>query len=80
LRAAQSTGMGVILDSSVIIAAERRAKTVEQLIERIVRATGDQDAALSAVGLTELFTASIARPQRKCVFAVNPSSTNYWRT
>jgi predicted nucleic acid-binding protein len=46
--------MGVILDSSVIIAAERRAETVEQLIERIVRATGDQDAALSAVGLTEL--------------------------
>jgi len=46
--------MGLILDSSVIIAAERRGETVERLIERIVRATGDQDAALSAVGLTEL--------------------------
>lgn len=46
--------MGLILDSSVIIAAERRGETVEQLIERILRATGDQDAALSAVGLTEL--------------------------
>jgi predicted nucleic acid-binding protein len=46
--------MGLILDSSVIIAAERRGETVEQLIDRIRRATGDQDAALSAVGLTEL--------------------------
>jgi tRNA(fMet)-specific endonuclease VapC len=46
--------MGVILDSSVVIAAERRKETVERLIERIVSATGDQDAALSAVGLTEL--------------------------
>jgi len=46
--------MGLILDSSVIIAAERRGETVEQLIDRILRTTGDQDAALSAVGLTEL--------------------------
>jgi len=46
--------MGLILDSSVVIAAERRGETVEQLIARILRATGDQDAALSAVGLTEL--------------------------
>lgn len=46
--------MGLILDSSVVIAAERRGDTVEQLIEKIVKATGDQEAALSAVGLTEL--------------------------
>jgi hypothetical protein len=46
--------MGLILDSGVIIAAERRGETVEQLIGRILRATSDQDAALSAVGLTEL--------------------------
>jgi predicted nucleic acid-binding protein len=46
--------MGLILDSSVIIAAERRGETVEQLIARILRAAGDQDAALSAIGLTEL--------------------------
>ena len=37
--------MGLILDSSVIIAAERRGETIEHLIERILRATGDQDAA-----------------------------------
>jgi len=46
--------MGLILDSSVVIAAERRGNTVEQLIEQIVKATGDQEAALSAIGLTEL--------------------------
>ncbi len=46
--------MGLILDSSVVIAAERRGETVEQLIARVLRATGDQDAALSAIGLTEL--------------------------
>ena len=46
--------MGLILDSSVVIASERRGETVERLIERVVGATGDQEAALSAVGLTEL--------------------------
>jgi predicted nucleic acid-binding protein len=46
--------MGLILDSSAVIAAERRGDTVAQFIERVVNATGDQDAALSAVGLTEL--------------------------
>ncbi|HUK30433.1 MAG TPA: PIN domain-containing protein [Candidatus Acidoferrum sp.] len=46
--------MGIILDSIVVIASERRGETVENLIERIVKLTGDQEAALSAVGLTEL--------------------------
>ncbi len=32
----------------------RRGDTVERLIERVVSVAGDQDAALSAVGLTEL--------------------------
>jgi|SRR5215469_7425100 len=46
--------MGLILDSSVAIAAERRGDTVELLIGRIVKTVGDQEAALSAIGLTEL--------------------------
>ena len=46
--------MGLILDSGVVIAAERGGDTVERLIQRVVDATGDQEAALSAVGLTEL--------------------------
>jgi predicted nucleic acid-binding protein len=46
--------MGLILDSSVVIAAERRGDTAEQMVERAESVTGDQEAALSAVGLTEL--------------------------
>jgi len=46
--------MGLILDSSVVIASERRGDTVEQLIQEIVRVAGDQEAALSSIGLTEL--------------------------
>lgn len=46
--------MGLILDSSVVIAAERRQDTVERLIAQVVASAGDQDAALSSVGLTEL--------------------------
>jgi predicted nucleic acid-binding protein len=46
--------MGLILDSSVVIAAERRGNNVEQMLKQIVAATGDQRAVLSSVGLTEL--------------------------
>ncbi|MGH9353622.1 MAG: PIN domain-containing protein [Terriglobia bacterium] len=46
--------MGLILDSSVVIAAERRGDTVAQLLRQIVTAFGDQESALSSVGLTEL--------------------------
>jgi predicted nucleic acid-binding protein len=46
--------VGLILDSSVVIAAERRGDTVEKLIEQVVAVAGDQDAALTSVGLTEL--------------------------
>ena len=46
--------MGLILASSVVIAAARRGDTVEKLIEQVISVTGDQDAALSSVGLTEL--------------------------
>jgi len=46
--------MGLILDSSVVIAAERRGDTPEQLVEQAIRLAGNQEAALSSVGLTEL--------------------------
>jgi hypothetical protein len=46
--------MGLILDSSAVIAAERGGETAERLVERVVRIAGDQETALSAVGLTEL--------------------------
>ncbi|MEI9979062.1 MAG: PIN domain-containing protein [Edaphobacter sp.] len=50
--------MGLILDSSVVIAAERRGATVAQLLGQIVAVAGDQRAVLSAVGLTELVHAT----------------------
>ncbi len=46
--------MGLILDSSVVIAAERRRETPEALISRVIELTGNQEAALSSIGLTEL--------------------------
>ncbi len=46
--------MGLILDSSVVIAAERRSDNVTQMLKQIVAATGDQRTVLSSVGLTEL--------------------------
>ena len=46
--------MGLILDSSIVIAAERRGETAEKLLEHVVQIAGDHEAALSSVGLTEL--------------------------
>jgi tRNA(fMet)-specific endonuclease VapC len=46
--------MGLILDSSVVVDAERRGESVERLIERVMAGAGEQEAALSSVGLTEL--------------------------
>src|SRR5260370_40627866 len=46
--------MGLILDSSVVIAAKRRGDNVTQMLRQIVAATGDQRAGLSSIGLTEL--------------------------
>ena len=46
--------MGLILDSSVVIAAERRGHTPEQFVQQVISVAGNQEAALSSVGLTEL--------------------------
>jgi predicted nucleic acid-binding protein len=46
--------MGLILDSSVVITAERRGDNVAAMLKQIAAVTGDQRAVLSAVGLTEL--------------------------
>ena len=46
--------MGLILDSSIVIAAERRGDTPEALIYHVIAQTGNQEAALSSIGLTEL--------------------------
>ena len=46
--------MGIILDTSVLIAGERRGEGVQAILQRVQAAQGEQDAALSVVTLVEL--------------------------
>lgn len=46
--------LGIILDSSVIIAAERKRQTVEDLLTSIGQTFGEIEIAISAVTLAEL--------------------------
>lgn len=46
--------MGVILDSSVIIAAERRGHTVRQILEQVRAVQGEIEIGLSVVTIAEL--------------------------
>ena len=46
--------MGLILDSSVLIAAERQGQTVAQFLTQVEAMAGNQETALSAVALVEL--------------------------
>ena len=46
--------MGVILDSSVLIAAERQGQNARQMLSAVVRKTGNTEVALSVITLLEL--------------------------
>ena len=46
--------MGIILDTSVLIAGERQGEGVQAIIQRVLTTHGEQDAALSVVTLVEL--------------------------
>jgi len=46
--------VGLILDSSVAIAAKRRGDTVQAFLQRVIDAASNQEAALSTVGVVEL--------------------------
>jgi len=46
--------MGVILDSSVLIAGERRSETLRQILGRVQASCGDTVSALSVVTIVEL--------------------------
>lgn len=46
--------MGLIVDSNVLIAAERRGDALDQAIRRIREIHGDQRCALSAISIIEL--------------------------
>ncbi|MGO9259468.1 MAG: PIN domain-containing protein [Bryobacteraceae bacterium] len=50
----ESSLLGLILDSSVIIAAERKSQTVEDLLASVQQAFGEIEIAISAVTLAEL--------------------------
>jgi tRNA(fMet)-specific endonuclease VapC len=50
----ESARVGLILDSSVVIAAERRGHTVRQILEQIKAAHGEIDIGLSVVTIAEL--------------------------
>jgi hypothetical protein len=51
---AGSPGMGLILDSSTLIAGERRTGTVMQVIPCVQAVFGEAEAALSSVSIVEL--------------------------
>ncbi len=55
--------LGVILDTSILIAGERRNQTVKQLIGRMWAAYGEVEAAISTVSIVEL-THGIYRARR----------------
>ena len=50
----ESPLLGLILDSSIIIAAERKRQTVEQLLTSVGQAFGEVEIAISAITLAEL--------------------------
>jgi predicted nucleic acid-binding protein len=50
----ESSLLGIVLDSSVIIAAERKRQTVEDLLTSVAQAFGEIEIAISAVTLAEL--------------------------
>lgn len=46
--------MGLILDSSILIAGERRSETAKQIMQRIRVVYGDQESAISVISIIEL--------------------------
>lgn len=46
--------MGIVLDSSVIIAAERRGHTVRQILEQLKKDLGETEVGISVVTVAEL--------------------------
>jgi tRNA(fMet)-specific endonuclease VapC len=71
----ESASVGLILDSSIIIAAERRGHTVRQILEQVGTVYGEVDIAISVVTIAELMhgayrTKMDAIKQRRLTFIV----------
>lgn len=65
--------MGVILDSSILIAAERQSHTVRQILEQVRASQGEIDLGLSVVTIAELIHGAYrsreeARQRRRLAF------------
>jgi len=60
--------MGLILDSSILIRAERRGSNARQALTEIARSTSGEDVALSVVTLIEMAhgAARADTPERSC--------------
>jgi predicted nucleic acid-binding protein len=50
----ESTLLGLVLDSSIIIDAERKGQTVEQLLEHVKESAGEVEIAICSVTVAEL--------------------------
>ena len=71
--------MGIVLDSSVIIAAERQGRSVRQILEQIEAVQGEIEIGLSVVTIAELVhgayrTKTPAQQQRRLEFIERLSS------
>jgi tRNA(fMet)-specific endonuclease VapC len=68
-RAFESAGMGLILDSSVLIAAERKGSNARQVLSEIAGQATREDVALSVVTLIELAhgAARAQTPERRAM-------------
>jgi tRNA(fMet)-specific endonuclease VapC len=71
--------VGIILDSSVIIAAERRGHTVREILEQVKATQGDTEIGISVVTIAELVhgayrTKTQAQQQRRLEFIERLSS------
>ena len=64
---------GVVLDSSVLIAAERRGRTVREILEQVHASQGDIEVGISVVTIAELVHGAyrakdVARQERRLHF------------
>lgn len=71
--------MGIVLDSSVIIAAERRGRTVREILEQLKALQGDVEIGISVVTVAELMhgayrTKTQAQQQQRLEFIERLSS------
>jgi predicted nucleic acid-binding protein len=75
----EPASVGIVLDSSVIIAAERRGRTVREILEQVQAARGEVEIGLSVVTIAELVhgayrTKTEAQQQRRLEFIERLSS------